>query len=210
MPFVLLDSQFEEGLQRQSALLLTALRWVAAISPFTIPNVRAALETDQNDTFEDAEFDKFLTELYSLDVDFDELDPAEINVLNELRAYLDPLPNFACCGSDAPSALNTSQLFTLRLGSGTYEHEIRRILDPEVTCDVKTIEVTITPSGGAPAPTVNPVVLNTLGCESGKQPFAYLWLDFVGDPSGESYDFLYDFLDEFGSSIVVIPDSITL
>lgn len=209
MAYVLLASQFTEGLQSYSALLLESIRQITLVSPFNIPDARTALELNQITTFSDAGFDQYLTELYSLDIDETLLNAVEITVLNVIREYLQPPPSFNCCGVDVPSALNYTKVFNPRVGSASFEKELRADLFDTVTCDVFSIEVTFTPVGAAPALVVNPVSLGSLGCIGGKSVYSYLWVDFVADPVTESYDLNFDFKDSTGASIVIVPDSIT-
>jgi hypothetical protein len=209
MAYVLQASQFAEGLQSYTALLLESIRQITLVSPFNVPDARTALELNQITTFSDAGFDQYLTELYSLDLDYTLLTAAEITVLNVIREYLQPPPSFNCCGVDTPSALNYSKEFNTRVGSLTWEKELRALLMDTVTCDVFSIEVTFTPVGIAPALVVNPVTLDSLGCISGQSVYSHLWVDFVADPVTESYDLLFDFKDSIGASIVIVPDSIT-
>tara|TARA_R110000824_G_scaffold165265_1_gene341838 strand:+ start:74 stop:706 length:633 start_codon:yes stop_codon:yes gene_type:complete len=209
MAYVLQASQFAEGLQSYTALLLESIRQITLVSPFNVPDARTALELNQITTFSDAGFDQYLTEIYSLDLDYTLLTAAEITVLNVIREYLQPAPSFNCCGVDAPSALNYTKEFNTRIGSLTWEKELRANLFDTVTCDVFSIEVTFTPVGIAPALVVNPVTLNSLGCISGLSVYSYLWVDFVADPATESYDLNFDFKDSIGASIVIVPDSIT-
>ncbi len=208
MAFVLLNSQFEEGLQRQSQLLLSSIRWIADVNPFSIALVRVALETDQIQAFTDSEFDAFLREVYSLDIDTSLLTNLERTVLNEIREFLDPPPNLVCCGSDAPTALNTEHLFFPKENSLTFEFEAQMVCDPEVTCDVKSVELTISAQAAGPPPTSSTFTLNTIGCVNGKQIFSKLWLDFTGAPTGETYDISYDFLDSESGVIATIADTI--
>jgi hypothetical protein len=212
MAYVLQASQFAEGLQSYTALLLESIRQITLVSPFNIPDARTALELNQITTFSDAGFDQYLTELYSLDLDYSLLTAAEITVLNVIRAYLEPPPSFNCCGVDAPSILNYTKEFNDRVGSLTYEKELRLSLMDTVTCDVFSIEVTFTGTSvlpPSPALLVNPVTLTNLGCISGKSVYSYLWVDFASDPATRSYDLDIDFKDSTGASIVVVADSIT-
>jgi hypothetical protein len=210
MAYVLQASQFAEGLQSYTALLLESIRQITLVSPFNIPDARTALELNQITTFSDAGFDQYLTELYSLDLDYASLTVAERTVLNVIREYLQPPPSFNCCGVDVPSLLNFGAKFWDRVGSATFEHEARVSLTDVVTCDVFNIELTFTPLLGAPALTVNPVTANSLGCISGESVYSYLWVDFVADPTGFSYDVDFDFKDSTGASIVIVTDSFTL
>jgi hypothetical protein len=209
MAYVLQASQFAEGLQSYTALLLESIRQITLVSPFNVPDARTALELNQITTFSDAGFDQYLTEIYSLDLDYSLLTAAEITVLNVIREYLQPAPSFNCCGVDAPSALNYTKEFNARVGSVTWEKELRALLMDTVTCNVFNIEVTIIPVAAAPAPVLTPVTLSSLGCINGKSVYSYLWVDFAADPVGESYDLLFDFKDSTGASIVIVPDSIT-
>ena len=209
MAYVLQASQFAEGLQSYTALLLESIRQITLVSPFNVPDARTALELNQITTFSDAGFDQYLTELYSLDLDYSLLTAAEITVLNVIRAYLEPAPGFNCCGVDAPSILNYTKEFNDRIGTLTYEKELRLSLMDTVTCDVFSIEATFIPTVGAPALVANPVTLTNLGCISGRSVYSYLWVDFVSNPAGQSYDLNFDFKDSTGASIVVVSDFIT-
>ena len=210
MAYVLQASQFAEGLQSYTALLLESIRQITLVSPFNIPDARTALELNQITTFSDAGFDQYLTELYSLDLDYTLLTAAERTVLNVIREYLQPAPSFNCCGADVPSLLNFSAKFWERVGSASFEREARVSLSDVVTCDVFNIELTFTPLLGAPALTVNPVTADSLGCISGQSVYSHLWIDFVADPAGLAYDVDFDFKDSIGASIVIVTDSFTL
>jgi len=210
MAYVLLPSQFLSGLQSNTALLLQSLRQITLVSPFNIPDCRTALELNQTTTFTDNAFDQFLQELYDLDLDQASLTAAEKTVLNVIRDYLEPAPSFNCCGTDTPTISSYVKEVNDRVGSATFEKEFRLNLADTVTCDVFNIEVTFLPVSPAPALTVNPVTLNSLGCIQGKSVYSYLWIDFVSSPAGQSYDLIIDFKDSTGASIVSIPDFITI
>jgi hypothetical protein len=207
MAYVLQASQFAEGLQSYTALLLESIRQVTLVSPFNIPDARTALELNQITTFSDAGFDQYLTELYSLDLDYTLLTAAEITVLNVIREYLQPAPSFNCCGVDVPSPLNFSFAFNDRVGSATFEKEIRAELFDTVTCDVFSIELTFgTVTPGPPVITpAGPITLSSLGCINGKSVYSFLWVDFSFDPTGFTFDVDFDFKDSTGSSIVLVP-----
>jgi hypothetical protein len=210
MAYVLQASQFAEGLQSYTALLLESMRQITLVSPFNIPDARTALELNQITTFSDAGFDQYLTELYSLDLDYASLTLAERTVLNVIRAYLEPPPSFNCCGVDTPSILNYTKEFNDRVGSATWEKEIRLMLMDTVTCDVFSIEVTFgTVTPGPPVITPNPAVLTNLGCISGKSVYSFLWIDFSFDPTGYTFDVDFDFKDSTGASIVIVADLYT-
>ena len=211
MAYVLLASQFAEGLQSYTALLLDSIRQATLVSPFTVPAARTALELNQITTFSDAGFDQYLTEMYSLDLDYSLLNATEITVLNVIREYLQPAPSFNCCGVDTPSLLNYTKQFNDRVGSATWEKEIRLMLMDTVTCDVFNIEATFGTVTPAP-PTItpaSPIILSSLGCINGRNVYSFLWVDFSFNPVGYTFDLDFDFKDSTGASIVLVADSIT-
>ena len=166
MAYVLTASQFAAGLQQNSAKLLQSLRHITEVSPFNIPDVRIQLELNQIQPFSDSAFRSFLSELYNLEIDFSLLTPTELTVVNVIREFLDPPPTLACCGTEIPTLLNTAQVYNDRIGSASFEKEARMELDSDVTCDVFDIEMTWSPTGGAPAILVTVNILNQLGCQT--------------------------------------------
>ena len=210
MAFVLTSLQLEKGLQRQSMLLLSSLRWLSSITPFSINAVKTALEQDQSGAFQESEFNNFLSEIFNISIDYTQLTEAEVSILNEIRVYIDPPVSNVCCGTAIPTLELVEKEFILRANSITNQYEARLSCDPSVSCDIKSIELTINPVGESPSPVGSPLSLLTLGCIGGKQVFVKNWLDFVADPSGFSYNLQYDFLNELGDSVVVLDDSVTL
>lgn len=209
MAYVLQSSQFLSGLQSNTALLLESLRQITLVSPFTVAAAKTALELNQVSTFNTQAFNAFLLQLYSLDLDVSLLTTAEKTVLNVIREYIQPQPNFNCCGSDTPTLAAYTKEVNARVGSATFEKEFRLNLADTVTCDVFNIEVTFAPVAAAPALTANPVTLNPLGCVNGKSVYSFLWLDFVADPTGKTYDLTINFKNSTGTSIVSIVDFIS-
>jgi len=209
MAYVLTTSQFNSGLQQNSCKLLQSLRHITEVSPFNIPDVRIQLETGQIQPFTDDAFRDFLTELYNLELDYSALSPSEITVLNVIREFITPLPSSACCGADVPTLLNTTQVYNDRVGSASFEKEARIEFDNTVTCDVFDIESTWTPVGLAPAVISTVNVLNQLGCVNDKNVFSFLWLDFVSDPSGFTYNVDINIRDDVGGTIVVLNQNFT-
>ena len=209
MAFVLQASQFVSGLQSQTALLLQSLRQIALVSPFNIPDVKTALELNQITTFSTSGFNQFLLMMHSLDLDYASLTAAEITILNVMREYLSPAPYLNCCGTDVPSAANTTETFNARVGSATWEKEAKMDLVDTVTCDVFSIELTLLPIGVAPALVASPVTLASLGCVGGVSVYSKLWIDFVADPATHSYDLIYDFKDSVGASLASVSTLIT-
>lgn len=201
MAFVLTSSQFQSGLQSYSALLLESLRQIATVSPFTIPNVKTALDSGQIQPFDTAGFDQFLNELFSLDLDYSSLTLTERTVLNVIREYLDPPAQATCCGATAPDIANTVPVFYQRVGSATFEYEAQIQLDFDVTCDVYDIELSLAPVVPTdPLPIVSPVICKFYKCDT-KALYSYLWVDFTGDPSGKTYDITMQPRDSVGANI---------
>jgi hypothetical protein len=203
MSYVLTTSQFLSGLQQNSCKLLQSLRHITEVSPFTIADVRIQLELNQTQPFTDDAFRDFLTEIYNLEIDYTLLTATEITVMNVLREFISPLPSSACCGFDAPTLLNVTQVYNDRIGSATFEKEARFELDSSVTCDVFDILVAYG-SGLSPVLSPSPIICNQLGCVDGKNVFSYLWIDFVSDPSGFLYDVEISLRDDTGGTIVTL------
>ena len=204
MAYVLTASQFASGLQQNSAKLLQSLRNITEVSPFNIADVRIQLELNQIQPFTDDAFRDFLSELYNLDIDFSLLTPTELTVVNVIREFLDPPPNLACCGTAPPTLLNTTQVYNDRIGSVSFEKEAQIQLDSDVLCDVFDIEMTWTPTGGAPAILVAVNILNQLGCINNKNTFSYLWIDFAADPTGFTYNVDINLRDNTTASIALL------
>ena len=202
MAYILEISQFQSGLQQNSCKLLNSLRYISQVSPFNIADVRTQLELGQVQPFTDDAFRDYLTEIYNLELDYTSLTAAEITVLNVLREFISPLPSSACCGFDAPTLLNTLQVYNSRVGSASFEKEARIELDNTVTCNVFDIQLSVNPQIGSPATLVPTNILNQLGCVAGKNVFSYLWLDFASDPTGFTYDVEINLRDNIGGSIV--------
>ena len=209
MAYVLTTSQFNSGLQQNSCKLLNSLRYISQVSPFIIADVRIQLELNQIQPFTDDAFRDYLTELYNLELDYSALSPSEITVLNVLREFITPLPSSACCGADVPTLLNTTQVYNDRVGSASFEKEARIEFDNTVTCDVFDIETAWTPVGVAPALISSVNVLNQLGCVNDKNVFSFLWIDFVADPSGFTYNVDMNIRDDVGGTIVVLNQNFT-
>ena len=209
MAFVLQASQFVTGLQSQTALLLQSLRQIALVTPFNITAVKTALDLNQVSTFTNDAFKQFLLELYNLDLDYSSLTASEKTILNVIREYLDPAPALNCCGTDTPSAANSTKVFNTRVGTATFEKEARMELMDTVTCNVYSIELALAPVASAPAVSSSPITLKSLGCVGGKSIFSYLWLDFAADPATHSYDLTYSFKDSTGANLATVVTSIT-
>ncbi len=209
MAYVLTTSQFNSGLQQNSCKLLNSLRYISQVSPFNIPDVRIQLELNQIQPFTDDAFRDFLTELYNIELDYTALTPSEITVLNVIREFISPLPSSACCGADVPTLLNTTQVYNDRIGSASFEKEARIEFDDTVTCDVFDIEMTWTPTGGAPALISAVNILNQLGCVNNKNVFSFLWIDFVADPTGFTYNVDINLRDDVSGSIAVLNQNHT-
>lgn len=202
MAFVLTSNSYLTGLEPQSILLLSALNEVATVSPFTVANVKTHLETSQPSTFSTLGFYDFINAIYSLELDYSSLNATEKTQLNIIREFLDPVPGLECCGSDAPTLLNVTQVYNDRVGSATFEKEARIELDASVTCNVYDIQLTINPQVGSPATSVPVNVLQLLGCVSSKSVYSFLWIDFASDPTGFGYDVEINLRDSTGASIV--------
>lgn len=203
--FKLDASVYLDGLEAETCLLLSSLQNIATLTPpVTVASMRSQLETGQIQPFTTAAFDQYLTRLYGLPLDETVLTAAEITILQNIRDYLQPAPSWDCCGTATPAAGLITMAIYPRIGSGTFEYEIQAQCDPSVTCDLASIQMTITPTGGAPAPTVSPVTLDKLGCVGGSNVFTILWSDYAANPSGFTYDFSLDCQDSTGATLAVV------
>ena len=179
-------STLNTGIDSETCMLLGSLQNISSLTPpVAVADIRLQLESGQISPFSDAGFDNFLTRIYSLNLDYSVLTAAELSILNTIREYLQPLPNFSCCGSALlPTvAADFTIVFSPRVGSATFEHSITLTLDSEFTCDIFDIGMSIAVSAG-PNPLVFNPVLDSIGCVGGKQTFLYLWDGFVADPTG--------------------------
>ena len=209
MAIVLDLSTFEEGLQSETMLLLSSFNWIVnnLPSPYDPAVIKTLLEAGQPSTFTSEAFTQYLQRIYDLPIDNTALSAIEKTIKNNIREYIEPPAYLDCCGGDVPTTVNSVIGFEPRIGSATFEEDYLYKLTTDVDCAVYEIIVTITPSGGAPAPTINPVTLNNLGCIDGGRRFSKLWQDYVADPSGFSYDTSADFKDKDGVTIVILADS---
>lgn len=209
MAIVLDLSTFEEGLQSETMLLLSSFNWIVnnLPSPYDPADIKTLLEAGQPSTFTNEAFLQYLQRIYDLPIDDSSLTAIEKTIKNNIRVYIQATPNVDCCGAVTPSVGNNTVAFEKKIGTGTFEEVYKFVLDPDLDCDIFDIIVTITPSGGAPAPTVNPITLTNLGCVDGNREFAYFWQDYAADPSGFAYDTSADFRDKDGISIAVVADT---
>ena len=204
MAIVLQTSTFDTEVQSETQLILGNLLWImdtTTFPTFTVAILKAALDAGQVDAFDTTAFDQYLTRIYSLDLDTTLLTLTERSRLNTIREYLQPAPTTACCGVEVPADTNTTMAMFAQVGSATFEYEVQAQFDTDVDCAAYTIELGILEVGPAPAPVVTPVVLNRFGCVADKWVFSKLLVDFVGDPSGGTYDFDLTVKDSLGATI---------
>lgn len=215
MAIKVLPSQQIVGIQTESQFCLAFLLWIMDTTvfpnPFTIANVKAALDSGQPAAWETANFKQVLSNCLNMNLDTTVLNATERTRLNLIFEYLNPAPQSYCSGIDFPATLNTSIATYERIGSATFEYEVQVLFDFAVTGDVYTVKATITPNGGAPAPTTNPVDFYFKQCDSNinKRVFTKLWLDFPSSPVGlgYSYDFSLEVKDSALATINIYPVS---
>ena len=187
--------------ETQQMLALATLQKFALIVPFTIADARNELETGQIQPFSDDAFYKLIFKCWSLPIDESFLTAQERAVLNVMRDFLQPDPSKDCCGSDPLASVLITYSANPIPSDPNYRNELRVTLEPNATCALAEIEATLVPVGPAPAPTVNPVTLYTIGCVNGDWVFSYLWLEFGSDPSGQDYLITYVYKDESGATL---------
>ena len=211
--YKLKPSAFATGIDSESCLLLSSLQNITALPvPVEISDIRAQLETGQIQPFSDSGFNQYLSRLYGLDLDQTALTPGEITILNVIREYLDPPPSFNCCGGVNYPSLTTDfdLIMNPRVGSITFEYEVRVELNNSFTCDLTDVAVSINVIAG-PNPNTVAFTHNDLGCINGKRTFSFLWESFFADPIGVGqYDFQVGFRDSLGVIQTVVVKNVNL
>jgi len=195
-----------------------------SFAALTAPAVPVS-ETDMRNELEASQLAGFITDagwaqlvgiLVALQVDESSLTAAERSVINVLRTVVAPPAFLACCTTSGATPANSDGLTSLvgyaRTGSFTFEHEIEMQLSGTYTCDIVSVDVDITPTGGAPAITsTNPFNVTPKSCTvAGDSLYNYLWATFASNPAGGSYDVIYTYLDADGATVATYPANYTL
>ena len=207
MAFELTPNNFNNGQGYVVMPLIATLMLFSSLTPpVDIADMRAALEAAQPQAFENDDWDLFVSQLAAVQLVELTLTADERSVYNTLRAAASPAPSTRCCGAVVPSfndGLTVGALY-LRTGSATWETQIELRFDKSYTCDIATVEVTLGVIGGAPVPTnpTNELAFTTCN-DSGQVVYSKFWVEFPSDPTGESYNFEFDFKDASGVSIAI-------
>ena len=201
MAYVLSATVLVAGTEAQAAALLAAYKHLDTLAtPVTEASIRADLETSQVQPFTNEGWTSFVYQMSNLPLDDSLLTAGQASIVNTFREVIAPDPALDCCGLVHPSSF-TSQAVK-RIGTGTFEHEIIISLPIDTDCDIKSILVTLTPTGGAPAVTsTNPYTALFKGCNNNLRVFTFYWVTFAADPSGFTYDVNCDWKDADGISI---------
>ena len=213
MSFKLALDNYVLGLEVQSALVLAALQNIATLTPPILEaDMRNQLETGQFQAFSNAGWGNFLSIVQAISLDESVLTAAEVSIMNTLRAAVNPPPSFRCCGITPVVSALTSIGANARIGSATFEHEIEIKLLGEVDCNIKSIDVTLTPNTVEPVLTsANPFKVLFKECNAtGDQLFSFLWATYGADPTGGIYTINYDFKDSTDASITTFVPAYTL
>jgi len=204
MAIVLLPSQQIVGIQTETQFCLAALLWICDTAvfpdPFTVADVKAALDAGQPAPFATANFNQFLSNIWNLNLDTTALTLSERTRLNLIFEYLSPSPQSFCSGAGVPTLLNTTMANYPRIGTATHQNELQVLFNFAVDSNVYQVKcATVTPNGGAPAPTATPINFFFKECDSNisKRVFTKLWVDFATTPVGVgfSYDFALEMVD---------------
>ena len=197
--------------------VMTLKRLATLATPITEAVMRAEVESGQPVGFmSDDEWQVFALGLASLSVVDASLTATERSVLNVLKTVAAPPPQQQCCttsgvipsNSDGLSAISGQPL----VGSLTFEHKIVVELSNTYTCDIATVTVDITPTGGAPAVTsTNPFDCTFDSCDASTNSlFSFVWATFASTPVGGSYDVIYTYKDANGTTIATYAANYTL
>jgi hypothetical protein len=193
MAFKLALATFTQGTEPTAAKELATLKHLVTLAaPVTAANMRTDLETSQFQAFSNEGWDAFMAQMAAINLDTSVLTAAELSIVAEIRTYVNPPPGYDCCGVTPVVSGLTSFGATALLGSATWQHIIEVKLDPSTSCDIKSIDVTLT---GVPA-TV-PLTFKCLfqECTTGGRIFRYYYTTYAGDPAGVAYAVNLDFKD---------------
>jgi hypothetical protein len=215
MAFKLALTTFTSGLEAQSAQLLGTYQIFDTIAPpVTEAAMRSQLETGQFQAFSNDGWNNLMGQMSALPLDESALTAAQRSIVNTIRAVVAPPAQLQCCDSTTPSMGDglTSALGYARTGSATWEHEVEVRLASSLTCDIKSVEVGLTPIGLAPLVTsANPVITTFADCTSGGgSNFSKVWTTFATDPTGESYTIVYTFKDSNALTLATYTAAYTL
>lgn len=210
MAFKLALENYTAGLESQAAQVLATMKHIATLTPpITVADIRTDLETGQFQAFSNDGWDAFIRSIANVTFDDATLTVAERAIINTLREYVAPPPKTGCCeigGNVTPSSGDGLYAFSdfYRTGStAPYQYQFRCTLDQTYRCDIDTLEVTFTPTGGAPAVTsASPSILTSNGCDANQDRLMdYIWLEFGSSPTGQSYNLSLFWKDANGTTI---------
>lgn len=209
MAFKLALSTFSSGLEPQAIMAMCALRQFALIAPpITEAAMRANLEAGQFQAYSNAGWDVFLNFVGNLALDTSVLTAAERSIINTLYAAIDPAPQLACCGAVVPlnNGTDTSPFANMRTGSATFQHEVSVKLALGITCNIKSILVTL--AGAIAVTTPQPFTMRYKECDVNEQAiFTKIWVAFESNPAASgTYNVTYNFLDANGVSITTFTE----
>lgn len=196
--------------QSQAATELSALQNILTLSePITVAAIRNQIEDGQEQPFSDEAFSQYLNRLSNLSVNYSLLDASERTVFNVIREYLNPSPALNCCsGVLIPSAGDVTLEANSRVGSLTFEHELRFIFNGLFSCVIDSIDISLTIEGVTPTPST--LTAQSLGCVDGLATFSYLWVAFDADPTGLDLNVAATLKDSSGATLGSFEKVITL
>ena len=192
--------------------------------PVTIANMKTALEQNLSTPFTQDSFDIVLGTVSSLPWDSASLTTADISLINEIRAHLNPSPVFtACGGTDLPSIGGlgpnvagygdpNNHDFTIlqqqRVTSSTFEHAFIVEFDNDYTCNIADVEV-VNLMSASNTPSLTTFVLKDVTPVNGKRRMAFYYVGWSIDPypsplgaPGTQFSATFNFRDASGSSLV--------
>lgn len=202
MAFELQLSAFNSGLESQAAQALSALKLFATLTPPVLESdMRTELETGQLQAFSNDGWDNFMKVIAKTPLNSGSLTVAERAIVNTIIEVANPSPKYACCGTVIPALLDGKTTTAGYYRTGTtapWQYQFEIICDADYTCDIDTIDVTISPVIPAPAASsANPHVFTFNGCnENGKRVFSHVWVEFGSDPAGGTYTLLATYKDK--------------
>jgi len=211
MAYVLSATVLVPGTEAQAAALLAAYKHLDTLAtPVTEASIRADLETSQVQPFTNEGWTSFVYQMSNLPLDDSLLTAGQASIVNTFREVIAPDPALDCCGLVTVVDGDTTWEGIQRIGSATWEHELKLTIPDDTDCDIKSIDVTMVVSGPSPAITsIVPFKALFVKCENGLRYYSYFWVTFASNPTGSGYNItLLDFKDADDITINTIVPAI--
>ena len=199
MAFELTPDNRTNGLEADATKTQCTLQFFASLStPTTEAVMRTAAELGQSAPYSNEGWLAVMAQLANVSLVESSLTAQERSVYNVIRSVVTPDPSLDCCGADPVVSGLTSIAIYPFVGSVTFQHQIEVKLTNTTSCDIKSVDVTLT---GIPATVPLTFKCTFDKCTPAGRIFTYLWTTYASDPTGVSYAISCDFKDSDDISI---------